>query len=441
MLILSNFKQLYDGTQPNRAAVHAGMDVHIDTATGRIQQVRPHESALRVGEAHTLVDCSAYTATPGLIDCHGHITVLGLDGPAMDTMLGGSALVYVEKILHTTLVDGGVTTMRDIGGATQLMKRLVDEGLLIGPRLKIAICMLSTTGGHADFRGPDRCHGELSRLWPEAPGRPSSIVDGPWECRKRVREIAACGADLIKICASPGVASPSDALEHRDFTGEEIAAIADEAGARGLKVAAHAHSRSGIELAIEHGVQDIQHISFMDEALVEKAHARGCTVTPTSWVMYELPEARGLSPFVMEKVKRVAEVHSQAVQFAAQGGLKILAGTDPVLPRMHGRNYMELVALVRDGLSPLAAWHAGTGLAAQQIGQPDAGTLVAGQRADLLLCKGDVLARPELLDQGALVEVVKDGLGHRNGVPGIPQRDFRHTVRAALGAQVPESAS
>jgi imidazolonepropionase-like amidohydrolase len=441
MLILSNIRQLYDGTSAERRAVHTGVDLHVDSDKGRIEKLRPHEPNLRVGDGHALVDCSAYTVTPGLIDCHGHITVLGLDGPAMDTMLGGSMLVYVEKILHTTLVDGGVTTMRDIGGATQLMKRLVDQGLLLGPRLKLAICMLSTTGGHADFRGPDRCHGELSRLWPEAPGRPSSIVDGPWEARKRVREIAACGADLIKICASPGVASPSDALEHRDFTGEEIAAICDEAGARGLKVAAHAHSRGGLELAIEHGVADLQHISFMDEALVEKAHARGCTVTPTSWVMYELPDARGLSPFVMEKVKRVAEVHSQAVQYAAQGGLKILAGTDPVLPRMHGRNYMELVALVRDGLSPLAAWHAGTGLASQQIGQPDAGTLAAGQRADLLLCQGDVLARPELLDQGALVEVVKDGVGHRNGVPGLPQRDFTSTVRKALEREIAERAS
>ena len=51
MLILSNVKQLYDGTQPNRTAVHAGTDVHIDTATGRIKQVRPHDAALRVGES------------------------------------------------------------------------------------------------------------------------------------------------------------------------------------------------------------------------------------------------------------------------------------------------------------------------------------------------------------------------------------------------------
>jgi len=463
MLILANIERLYDGTSATKKAVHSRVDLHVDG--GRIHALRPHDAKLlakatatavraageppRRGESlrgseppraggelpggDRLVDCSGLTVTPGLIDCHGHITVLGLAKPAMDTMLGGGALVYVEKILHATLVDGGVTTMRDIGGATQLMKRLVDDGVILGPRLKIAICMLSTTGGHADFRGPDRCHGELSRLWPEAPGRPSSIVDGPWEARKRVREIAACGADLIKICASPGIASPGDALEHRDFTGEEIAAICDEAQARGLRVAAHAHSRGGIALAIEHGVSDIQHISFMDEKLAEKAHKRGCTVTPTSWVMAELPHAAGLSAFVMEKVKKANESHSRAVQKAAKAGLKILAGTDPVLPGMHGRNYMELVHLMNDGLSALAAWHAGTGLAAAEIGQTDAGTLAPGQRADLLLCRGDVIAKPELLDAGAMLEVVKDGAGHRGGVPGIPQRSIRHTVDTALG--------
>ena len=213
--------------------------------------------------------------TPGLVDAHSHITVLGLSHADMEKTNGIEALVWAERVLAVTLVDGGVTTLRDVGGATHRMKRLVDDGTWIGPRMKIAICMLSTTGGHADFRGPDRCHAEISRLWPEMPGRPSSLVDGPWECRKRVREIAACGADWIKLCTSPGVASPGDALEHRDFTAEEIAAICDEAAARGLKVAAHAHSASGIALAIENGVADIQHISFLDERLAAKAHAKG----------------------------------------------------------------------------------------------------------------------------------------------------------------------
>jgi imidazolonepropionase-like amidohydrolase len=133
----------------------------------------------------------------------------------------------------------------------------------------------------------------------------------------------------------------------------------------------------------------------------------------------------------MEKVRQVGEVHRAAVQAAAKSGLKILAGTDPVLPGMHGRNYLEIAALHRDGLPALAAWHAMTGLAAEEIGQSDAGTLVEGQRADVLLCKGDVLEKPQLLEQGAIVEVLKDGFGHR-GLAGVPQRGFRNTVDVAL---------
>lgn len=432
MIVLENIQKLYDGSGDTKTALRERVDVAIES--GRILWVRPHGSGeAAAGPDVQRIDCTGKTVTPGIIDCHGHVTALGLSDADMAVMNGPAALVYVEKILHASLVDGGCTTMRDIGGATHRMKRMVDEGVMIGPRLKIAICMLSTTGGHADFRGPDRCHATLSKLWPDMPGRPSSIVDGPWECRKRVREIAACGADVIKICTSPGVASPSDHLEHQDFTAEEIRAICDEAHSRGLRVAAHAHSRSGIELAVEHGVYDIQHISFMDERMVERAAEKGCTVTPTSWVVNDLVEAQGLSPFVMEKVKKVAEVHRRAVQFAAAGGLKILAGTDPVLKGMHGRNYMEIVHLVRDGLSPLRAWWGATGLAAQEIGQDDTGVVAAGKRADLLICDRDVVDDPELLDRGAIVEVMKDGVGHRRGVAGLPQRAYPDTIAHVLG--------
>jgi len=433
MIILSNIARLYDGSAADDSALHTGIDLHMDG--GLIAELRPHDPTLAVGDGHRLIDCSGRTVTPGLIDCHGHITVLGLDNASLDLMNTDASLVWVEKVLHTTLVNGGVTTMRDIGGATHLMKRLVDEGTLIGPRLKIAICMLSSTGGHADFRGPDRCHAELSRLWPEGPGRPSSIVDGPWEARKRVREIAACGADLIKICSSPGVASPGDQLEHRDLHPAEVEAICEEAEARGLRVAAHAHSRSGIELAIRSGVHDLQHISFMDEQLVELAHEKGCTVTPTSWIMTALQSAQGLSEFVMEKVKQVAEVHAHATAHAHAGGLKILAGTDPVLPGMHGRNYMELVALISEGMSSLSAWHAGTGLAAAGIGQDDTGTLRPGQRADLLVCSENVIDDPSALDRGALLEVVKDGVGYRAGLPELPQRTYREDLAGQLNPE------
>jgi imidazolonepropionase-like amidohydrolase len=301
---------------------------------------------------------------------------------------------------------------------------------MLGPRLKVSVCMLSTTGGHADFRGPDRCHAEISRLWPPAPGRPSSLVDGPWECRKRVRELAACGADLIKVCASPGVASPGARLEHREFAPEELRALCDEAGARGLKVAAHAHSASGIALALENGVHDIQHISFMDQRMVDMAHERGATVTPTSWTLDELTRAQGMPAAVMEKVAQVNEHHSRAVQLALAGEIPILMGTDAVWPGMHGRNWLELVHLMRDGLPALRAWHGATGLAAREIGADDTGTLEPGKRADLLIASGPVIDEPGRLETD-LREVVQGGLGHR-GLAPVPQRNYRGASAAAL---------
>jgi len=429
MRIFANISKLYDGTGSTSASVHNGVDLFINN--GRVSDVKTHDPATLTSETHEVIDCSGLTVTPGLIDCHGHITQLGLKESDEDLANSQAGILYVEKVLHKTLVDGGVTTMRDVGGATHFMKRMVDQNVIIGPRLKIAICMLSTTGGHADFRSPDRCHAELSKLWPEGPGRPSSIVDGPWECRKRVREIAACGADLIKICASPGVASPSDHLEHQDFSQDEIAAICDEAANRGLKVAAHAHSVTGIDMAIKNGVKDIQHISFMSEEQADKAHDANCTVTPTSWIMYALLEAEGLSPFVRDKAAKAAESHQKAIQYAIAGGLPILMGTDPVLPGMHGRNYMELVYLIKDGMNPLAAWYGGTGLAADEIGQTDTGKIVEGKRADLLFCNEDVISDPSHMDKGAIVEVMKDGLCYKGGLGQTPVT-FQSQIDSAL---------
>jgi imidazolonepropionase-like amidohydrolase len=149
-------------------------------------------------------------------------------------------------------------------------------------------------------------------------------------------------------------------------------------------------------------------------------------------VIHELTQARGLTPFVKEKVQMVAESHARAVEIARTGGLTILAGTDPVLPGMHGKNYMELVVLARNGLSPLEAWHSSTGLAAKQIDVPRAGTIAAGQFADLVFCSADVFEKPEELEQGALVEVMKDGMTYRGSIPGLPVRRYQDTVREAL---------
>jgi len=90
--------------------------------------------------------------------------------------------------------------------------------------------------------------------------------------------------------------------------------------------------------------------------------------------------------------------------------------------------------LIGEGVPPLAAWFGATGLAADQLGQTDTGTLVEGKRADLLVCREDVVQDPARFDHGALVEVLKDGWGYRNGLPGMRQRTFTHCVDLALGS-------
>ncbi len=199
-----------------------------------------------------------------------------------------------------------------------------------------------------------------------------------------------------------------------------------------MYVAAHAHSQNGIKLAIQAGVKDLQHISFMNEELAEQAYAKGCTVTPTSWVSQKLAQSTQSNAFIRAKIQQVSESHARAVQAAQASGLKLLAGTDPVLPDMHGRNYMELAALIGEGVPPLAAWFGATGLAADQLGQSDTGKVIEGNRADLLVCRKNVLEDPTHFDRGALVEVLKDGWGYRQGFPEIPQRTFTHSVNQAL---------
>ena len=136
MIILSNIQKLYDGTSATTESVHEQMDVWIDE--GRIKAVQPHNPTHPRGSDVQRVDCSAYTVTPGLIDCHGHVTLWGVGNENLARMNSPEAPFWAERILYRTLVYGGVTTLRDVGGATNVLKRLIEQGVLIGPRLQLA---------------------------------------------------------------------------------------------------------------------------------------------------------------------------------------------------------------------------------------------------------------------------------------------------------------
>ena len=178
------------------------------------------------------VDVGGSTLLPGLIDTHVHVVLGHVDvWRLMQTPFSYRFYDAIRNLEATLRV--GITTVRDAGGADLGVKQALEEGIVHGPRVQISITMLSQTGGHGDGWLPS---GGRSEIFPVYPGCPDSIVDGPDEARRKVRELVRSGAEVIKIATSGGVLSPTDNPQQPGFDAEEIEAIVAEARAAGLSV-------------------------------------------------------------------------------------------------------------------------------------------------------------------------------------------------------------
>ncbi|MCA9999573.1 MAG: amidohydrolase family protein, partial [Anaerolineales bacterium] len=185
----------------------------------------------------TMIDAHGGFIMPGLIDSHVHFVFDGIN--FVEGMNTPYSLNYYKAIapMRRTL-EAGITSVRDAGGADLGMKQAVEQGIIAGPRMQISITVLSITGGHGDSWLPS---GADMDLFPATPGRPSGICDGVEEVRKKVREVLRAGADIIKVCSTGGVLSPTDHPEFTQFSPEELEVMVQEAAyRRGVKVMAHA---------------------------------------------------------------------------------------------------------------------------------------------------------------------------------------------------------
>ncbi|WP_326835462.1 amidohydrolase family protein [Amycolatopsis rhabdoformis] len=372
--------RVLDGT----GALPADGDVAIEH--GRIAEVGPGL------DGDTEIDVTGRTILPGFLDCHVHVVFSGVDPFRMQHEPFSYQFYAAARNLAAT-VDTGVTTVRDAGGADAGMKKALSDGLIEGPRLRTAITVLGQTGGHTDGWSAS---GETVRLLVPHPGRPDMIVDGPDEMRRRVRELVRAGADVIKICTSGGVLSPSDDPRHGHFSPEEIEVCVAEAAAAGLGVMAHAQGTAGIKNAVRAGVHSIEHGVHLDDEAIELMLARGTWLVPTLIAGRALLRdvdtgATRLPPAVLDKARAVTAEHLASIRRAVDAGVPIALGTDSgVFP--HGSNLDELALLGEAGLSPVDALRAGTARAAQLLGLGDElGTVEPGKIADLVVVDGDPL--------------------------------------------------
>ncbi|WP_024477283.1 metal-dependent hydrolase family protein [Arthrobacter sp. CAL618] len=377
---------------------------------GMIEAVGRDAGSVDAYAEATVVDCAGRTVLPGLIDLHVH--VMTSTPGSIQAMVDPYSLQFYESVrnLEATL-RAGVTTVRDAGGADLGAKQAVETGVVKGPRLRIAVSIMSQTGGHGDLWHPS---GLDSPDFGPHPGRPSGIADGVEEVRKVTRTLLRAGADQIKICSTGGVLSPTTDPRHSQFTPAEIAVVVEEAGMQGKYVMAHAQGTAGIINALQAGVQTIEHgIYLTDEAiqlfLDTKAYLVPTLSAPLAVIRKGESGTSGLSQQVIDKAQQVAEDHRQSVARAIAAGVRVGMGTDAGVGA-HGDNLEELALMADAGMTLEQVLAASTSVPGELITPlGSVGRLAEKHLADIVVLNGQLESTEQLAGLRSMIGQVYQG--------------------------------
>jgi len=354
-----------------------------------------------------VIDARARTLIPGLIDAHDHLashgyglaTRLGLDEP------DSTAHLRTARVLAETLAMG-YTSVRDAGGLDAGFKLAVEQGLIPGPRLVLALQIISPTGGIGDRVSPSGhdCCGAHDPLLPPC------VANGPDPVRDVVRTMVRAGADVIKTATTGGASSrPGHGPLDAAFSLAEMEALVTESHALGRRVMCHALGGPGLRTALAAGVDSIEHGCYLDEdaTLLGQMAVQGTFFVPTLTVYVYHRESP--APHVRERAVALHAHHVASVRRALELGVPIAAGTDAG-GHGHPKNALELKYLVEAGLTPMQALRAATQWAAACLGlEGEVGTIEQGRLADLVLVGGDPLDDVTLLLDPARIELVLKG--------------------------------
>ena len=373
---------------------------------GRIKAVLAQDSAAIPKDA-TRIDLPGQTLLPGLIDMHVHLT-------SDATIDGNRTLDYTDSFWVAVgvanakaMLEAGFTTVRNVGSndyGDVGLKQAVEGGYIPGPRIVPATYALGATGGHCD---------DTEGLPPSyAPVATPSVADGPEAFRKLVRTVHKYGAEVIKICATGGVLSRTDAAGAQQMSYDEIKAVTDEAHRLGLKVAAHAHGLSGINDCLRAGVDTIEHASLADEESFRLAKEHGAwfsmDIYDDDYILAE-GKKNGMYEESLAKERALGLAQRQTFRAAYGAGVKMIFGTDNggVFPA--GQNALQFAKMVEWGMPALEAIRAATRNAAQALGrEADVGAIEAGRYADFVAVKGDPLRDIRVLEHPSAV--IKGGV-------------------------------
>jgi imidazolonepropionase-like amidohydrolase len=371
----------------------------------------------------TIIAGGGRVLMPGLIEAHWHaMMVAPTFATALTADMGYINLVAGQEAEATLM--RGFTTVRDMGGPTFGLKRAIDEGLVVGPRIYPSGAFISQTAGHGDFR-------QLSDI-PRTPTTPLSyaerigvaaIADSPDEVRLRARENLMRGASQVKLMAGGGVSSPFGPLDTTQYTEPELRAAVEAAEDWGTYVAAHAYTPRSIKRAIDAGVLCIEHGHLLDEATARLMADKGIWLSIQPFLDDE--DANPVhSPMMRARQLEVITGTDRAYALAKKYKIKTAFGTDVLFDaRLAGRQGAQLAKLVR-WYTPGEALKMATGdngqlLALSGLRSPYPGKLGVveeGALADLLLVDGNPVENIGLISDPArnFVVIMKDGKIFKN---------------------------
>jgi imidazolonepropionase-like amidohydrolase len=293
--------------------------------------------------------------------------------------------------------------MTEDHGIDYQFRDAIARGEIAGPRLLVAGLGMSPPGGHGSAGGG---------------------VAGVGPLREGVRRRVADGADHIKIFTTGGVSSSGTALMESNYSAEEIGAIVDEARSLGRVVSAHAHGGAGVTLAVQNGIHSIEHGALLTDENVAEMAAAGTWLTLTQSILFHpdgIERGDAGDPTIITKVKEARAAVSRGVHRVREAGIRIALGTDS----MHGYIGFEAQWMAEHGWTTSEALLALTRGGGELIGDPTAGVLRPGARADFVVLDGDpvaditALAAPRQVYRAGVLAAERDGAVHafRSGGP------------------------
>jgi imidazolonepropionase-like amidohydrolase len=374
------FGKLIDG----RGKVWNNVAVVVDN--DRITSVQPDTS---VPANAQVIDLRRYTAIPGMIDAHTHMTYYWDQKPGTNPWAQSSerqhaVTVFLAQENARKTLESGVTSVRDLGSSDYddiAMRDLINRGAMAGPRMFVSGYGLTVTSERArpGFLAP-----------------PGGTADGVPEVLRVVRQQIAAGADVIKMYGSTG--SDQDVTGFQTFSFDEMKAAADAAHGFGRKLAVHSYGPDGARDAVRAGADSIEHATGMDDQTIAEMVRRGTFYVPTidhNRYYVEYRKQFGYGEDVAARLNDYIQRNLETARRAHQAGVRFAMGSDAVFT-MFGQNTRELEWYIKAGMSPQQALDTATVNGAALLGmEKSLGAIVPGYFADIVALEGDPLQNIE----------------------------------------------